>query len=122
MKNWATLEANETRLMTKHYTKGRSGRKSNKVIIHHNAGNLTIKSILDVWQTRQASAHYQVDARVAGAALRPLAPEVDLFELVSETRVVEQELTGEFLEECALLSLACRARTVLVQEHIQCAG
>ena len=36
-------------------------------------------------------------------------PGVDLFELVSETRVVEQELTGEFLEERALLSFACRA-------------
>ena len=62
MKNWATLEADENRLMNKHYTKGRNGRKINKVIIHHNAGNLTIKSIWDVWQTRQASAHYQVDS------------------------------------------------------------
>lgn len=58
----ATLEADENRLMNKHYTKGRNGRKINKVIIHHNAGNLTIKSIWDVWQTRQASAHYQVDS------------------------------------------------------------
>ena len=62
MKNWATLEADENRLMNKHYTKGRNGRIINKVIIHHNAGNLTIKSIWDVWQTRQASAHYQVDS------------------------------------------------------------
>lgn len=62
MKNWATLEADENRLMNKHYSAGRSGRKINKVIIHHNAGNLTIKSIWDVWQTRQASAHYQVDS------------------------------------------------------------
>ena len=64
----------------------------------------------------------QVDARVTGAALRPLAPQIDLFELVSETRVMEQELTGKFLEEGALLALACRARTVLVQERIQCVG
>ena len=64
----------------------------------------------------------QVDACVTGAAPRPFAPEVDLFELVSETRVMEQELTGEFLEERALLALACRARTVLVQERIQCVG
>ena len=56
----------------------------------------------------------QVDASVTGAARRPLAPQIDLFKLVSETRVMEQELTGEFLEEGALLALACRARTVLV--------
>ena len=64
----------------------------------------------------------EVDASVTGAALRPLAPQVDLFELVRETRIMEQELTGEFLEEGALLALACRARTVLVQERIQCVG
>ena len=58
----------------------------------------------------------QVDACVTGAALRPLAPEVDLFELVSESSVMEQELTGEFFEEGALLALACRARTVLGQQ------
>ena len=62
MKNWATLEADENRLMNKHYSAGRSGRKINKVIIHHNAGNLTTKSIWDVRQTRQASAHYRVDS------------------------------------------------------------
>ena len=31
------------------------------MIIHHNAGNLTIKGCWDVWQTRPASAHYQVE-------------------------------------------------------------
>ena len=62
MKNWNTLDADENRILNKHYTKGRSGRRINKVIIHHNAGNLTIKSIWDVWQTRPASAHYQVDS------------------------------------------------------------
>ena len=30
--------------------------------MHHNAGNLTARQIYDVWQTREASAHYQVDA------------------------------------------------------------
>ena len=30
----------------------------------------------------------QVNARVASAALRPVAPQIDLFELVSETRVM----------------------------------
>lgn len=61
MTNWTTLEADETRLMEKHFSKGRSGRHIDKVIIHHNAGNLTIKAIWELWQTRVASAHYQVD-------------------------------------------------------------
>lgn len=62
MKNWDTLDADVNQIMNKHYTKGRSGRRINKVIIHHNAGNLTIKGCWDVWQTRQASAHYQVQS------------------------------------------------------------
>ena len=56
----------------------------------------------------------QVDARVARAALGPLTPQVDILELVRETRVVEQELTRQLLKERALLALACRARTVLI--------
>ena len=58
---------------------------------------------------------HQVDARIARAALRPLAPQVDLLELVRETRIVEQELTRQLLEERALLALALRARTIFVQ-------
>ena len=61
---------------------------------------------------------HQVDARVARAALRPLAPQVDFLELVRETGIVKQELTRQLLEERALLALACRTRTVLVQERI----
>ena len=62
---------------------------------------------------------HQVDARVARAALRPLAPQVDLLELVRETGIVEQELTRQLLKERALLTLACCACTVLVQQRIQ---
>lgn len=62
MKNWNTLEADIDLIMNKHYTPGRNGRKIDKVIIHHNAGNLTIRGCWDVWQTRQASAHYQVQS------------------------------------------------------------
>ena len=61
MKNWNTLEADIDLIMNKHYTAGRSGRKIDKVIIHH-AGNLSIRGCWDVWQTRQASAHYQVQS------------------------------------------------------------
>lgn len=62
MKNWHTLEADVKKIMNKHFTKGRAGAKINKVIVHHNAGRLSIDQIWNVWQTRPASAHYQVDA------------------------------------------------------------
>lgn len=62
MKNWLALEADIDLIMNKHYTPGRNGRRIDKVIIHHNAGNLTIKGCYDVWQTRPASAHYQVQS------------------------------------------------------------
>lgn len=62
MKNWQTLEADVNKIMTKHYTKGRAGKKINKIIVHHNDGNLTVEGCWNVWQTREASAHYQVEA------------------------------------------------------------
>ena len=54
------LYADETRILTLHYTEGRQGHSIDKVIIHHNGGNLTVDGCYDVWQTREASAHYQV--------------------------------------------------------------
>ena len=63
MKNWDALEADENLILTKHYSGGRMGRRINKVILHHNGGNLSIRGCYDVWQTREASAHYQVDAQ-----------------------------------------------------------
>ena len=62
---------------------------------------------------------HQVDARITRAALRPLAPEVDLLELVRETRVMEQELACQLLKERALLALALRARTILIQQCVE---
>ena len=62
---------------------------------------------------------HQVNARVARAALRPLAPQVDFLELVRETSIVEQELTRQLLKERALLALACRTRTILIQQGIE---
>lgn len=35
--------------------------KKTSVTIHHNAGNLTLAGILQVWEVRPASAHFQVD-------------------------------------------------------------
>lgn len=60
MKNWNTLEADRVLLMQKHFTIGRGGHTIDRVVIHHNAGVLSIDDIWNVWQQRAASAHYQV--------------------------------------------------------------
>lgn len=67
MKSWENLEADEDLILSTHMTKGRQGCKVDKIVVHHNAGNLTARQIYDVWQTREASAHYQVavDGRVS---------------------------------------------------------
>lgn len=62
MKNFYELESDEVRLMNKHFTAGRAGEKVRHVVIHHNAGVLSIKQIWDVWQTRAASAHFQTES------------------------------------------------------------
>lgn len=45
-----------------HYSTGRYGQSISKIVIHHNAGNLTTEGCYYTWQTRPASAHYQVEA------------------------------------------------------------
>lgn len=62
MKNWYTLDADIVKLMNKNFTVGRGGKKIEAVVIHHNAGVLTVDQIWQVWQTRPASAHYQVQS------------------------------------------------------------
>ena len=61
MKSWEELLPDVTKLLGVHYTKGRSGRKVQFVVVHYNAGNLTVQGCYNVWQTRVASAHYQVE-------------------------------------------------------------
>ena len=61
MKNWENIEADENLILTKHFTPGRAG-AINKIVLHHNAGNLTIRGCYNVWQDREASAHYQVQS------------------------------------------------------------
>lgn len=61
MRNWDTLEADVNRILTTHFTKGRGGNRVNKVVVHYNAGNLTVEGCYSVWQSRAASAHYQVE-------------------------------------------------------------
>lgn len=60
--NWETLEADKNLILSVHYSKGRYGRSIEHVVIHYNAGNLTTEGCYSVWQTREASAHYQVEA------------------------------------------------------------
>lgn len=62
MKDWNSLEPDEYKILNKHYNSGRQGKSIDKVVLHHNGGNLSIQGCYDVWQIRQASAHYQVDA------------------------------------------------------------
>lgn len=62
MKSWENLEADENLILSTHMTKGRQGCKIDKIVVHHNGGNLTGKDCWNVWQTREASAHYQAAA------------------------------------------------------------
>lgn len=62
MKDWYQLEPDLVLLMDKHYTKGRGGKKIEMVVIHHNGGINSTKGVWDIWQYREASAHYQVES------------------------------------------------------------
>lgn len=59
--NFDTLEADENLILSQHFTSGRAGQSIQYVVIHHNAGDLSIRDCYNVWQSRPASAHYQVD-------------------------------------------------------------
>lgn len=61
MKDWNNLIADKQRFIRKHYTAGRRAR-IRAIVLHHNAGNLTTEGCYSAWQTRKASAHYQVEA------------------------------------------------------------
>lgn len=60
MKNWDTIQADKNLILSKNFTRGRGGQKIQFIVIHHNAGNLSAEEIYQTWQTRPASAHYQV--------------------------------------------------------------
>lgn len=61
MKDWNRVIADVQMIMNTHYTDGRGGKKIDKILVHHNAANLSIRDCWRVWQTRPASAHYQVE-------------------------------------------------------------
>lgn len=58
--DWQNLVADESMILTRHYTAGRGGHAIDKVVVHHNDGDLSIADCYRVWQSREASAHYQV--------------------------------------------------------------
>ncbi|AXQ65143.1 lysin A [Gordonia phage Schmidt] len=61
MPDYFKVEPDVTRLMNKHFTPGRGGRSIKYVVRHHNAGVNSIDSTWNTWQTREASAHYQIE-------------------------------------------------------------
>lgn len=62
MKDWVKCAADVDKIMNKHFTSGRGGSKIQHVVIHYNAGDLTVEGCWSVWQAREASAHYQVES------------------------------------------------------------
>lgn len=62
MKDWHTVEPDFYRLMNKHFTPGRAGNQIKTIVRHHNAGtNLSTADVWNIWQSREASAHYQIE-------------------------------------------------------------
>ena len=61
MIDWETIEPDVIKRVPVHYTKGRGGKSVEFIGIHYNAGNLTTEGCYNVWLTREASAHYQVE-------------------------------------------------------------
>lgn len=58
--DYQNLKADVERFLSRHFSPGRDGHEIDKVVIHHNAGCLSVDDIYNVWQSREASAHYQV--------------------------------------------------------------
>ena len=52
--------------IVKNKTKGRGGNKIQKIFVHHMAGNLTVKQCGNVFDNRQASAHYGINGTAIG--------------------------------------------------------
>lgn len=52
--------------ITSHKSKGRGGKKIDKIFVHHMAGSLTVKQCGNVFRQNQASAHYGVNGKNIG--------------------------------------------------------
>lgn len=64
--DWTNVKADEEAILDTDFTPGREGRSIEKVVIHHNAGRMTIQQCHDLWERSGTSAHYQVqcDGRI----------------------------------------------------------
>jgi N-acetyl-anhydromuramyl-L-alanine amidase AmpD len=60
--NWQTCEADVVETMNKHFTKGRGGSRIQHIVVHYNVADGTTEDLWSWWQTRPASAHYQVES------------------------------------------------------------
>lgn len=60
--DYENLNADVNDILDKHFTSGRGGNNILYVVIHYNDGDLTTEGCYSVWQTREASAHYQVES------------------------------------------------------------
>lgn len=61
--NFDTLDMDVNLILDKHYTSGRQGNSVQLIGVHYNYGNLTVEGCYQVWQTRKASAHVQVESK-----------------------------------------------------------
>lgn len=59
--NWTTLETDYTKLVS-NYTSGRGSYSIDRIILHHNAGNLTHTGVYNAFKSNGTSAHYNVDS------------------------------------------------------------
>ena len=57
--DWDNVVADQEMILPVHFTSGRTAR-IDKIVLHHNGGNLSIGDCYNVWCNREASAHYQV--------------------------------------------------------------
>lgn len=57
--DWDNVVADQEMILPVHFTIGRT-ENIDKIVLHHNAGNLSIGDCYNVWCNREASAHYQV--------------------------------------------------------------
>jgi len=92
MKSWINVIADEDRILDKHFTPGRAGKPIRMIALHHNAGNLSIEQCYNVWQTREASAHYQVDIN---GRIGQLVNDVDTAWAVGDQAANEQSISIE---------------------------
>lgn len=60
--DFENLTADVERILAQHYTAGRSGRSIEFTVLHYNAGDLTVEDCHNIWQSREASAQYQVES------------------------------------------------------------